>query len=89
MRKAGAAALLAALLGSSTALADGGAGIAFAAGHGASGETLGTVGSALFAGACAAFVAIAALLVLSHAALRRCGASLDAAERSLPKEESR
>jgi hypothetical protein len=90
MRRAGAAAtLFAALLGSSAALAEGGAGMAFAAGNSASGETLGAAAGVLFAGACAAFVAIVVLLGFSHAALRRCGASLDAAERSLPEEETR
>ena len=90
MRRAGAAAaLLATLLGSSPALADGGAGIAFAVDRGASGEMLGAAGVVLFAGACAAFVAIVVLMAASHAALGRCEANLDAAERSLPEEETR
>jgi len=90
MRNAGAAAaLLATLLGSSPALADGGAGIAFAVDRGAPGDTLGAAGVALFACACAAFVAFVVFLAASHAALGRSRASLDAAERSLPEEETR
>lgn len=88
-RGAWAAALAGAILSGSTALADGAAGIAFAADAAPPGEALGSAAWILFACAGAALLAFVALLAAAHGALGRCGASLDAAERSLPDEEAR
>jgi hypothetical protein len=85
----GAAVCAAAILAAWTALADGAAGMAFASDRAAGGGALGSAGVALFAGGCAALVAIVALLAASHAMLGRCAASLDVAERALPEEGER
>jgi hypothetical protein len=74
-----------ALIAGSTALADGATRMAFTAGATEPAEALGSTGWLLFAGACAAFVAIVALLAAAHAALGRCAAALDEAERALPE----